>query len=246
MDEIISRHLPALIASLGTEEVWFIRYRNREETDHLRLRIAAGHGQAQHRAAALAAWVSDLQVRRLCGRYALDTYYPEVGRYGGGECMRAAEAMFAADSAVAIAQLGRPPRIDPVALTALGLLDIAAAFSGGLEQGTQWLVGRRLPPGKAADRAIARTATTLVRNGELSSFGTLPAGLASAWRQRAEAVAAYRKTLDADADTTHILESLLHIHPNRYRGIDRDSEGTCRLARQAALAQRAARPTEAA
>jgi thiopeptide-type bacteriocin biosynthesis protein len=247
MDEIIGRHLPALIGSLGTEEVWFIRYRNREETDHLRLRIATGHGQAQHRAAALTAWVSDLHVRRLCSRYALDTYYPEVGRYGSGECMHAAEAVFAADSAVAIAQLGRPPRIDPVALTALGMLDIAAAFSGGLEQGTQWLAGRRLPAGKAADQATARTATTLARNGELSSFGTLPGDLAPAWRQRAEAVAAYRTTLDANADTTHILESLLHIHHNRYRGIDRDGEGTCRrLARQTALAQRAARSPETA
>jgi lantibiotic biosynthesis protein len=46
MDEIIGRHLPALIASLGTDDAWFIRYRNREETDHLRLRIAAGHGLA--------------------------------------------------------------------------------------------------------------------------------------------------------------------------------------------------------
>jgi lantibiotic biosynthesis protein len=38
MDEIIGRHLPALIASLGTDDAWFIRYRNREETDHLHLR----------------------------------------------------------------------------------------------------------------------------------------------------------------------------------------------------------------
>ena len=126
-------------------------------------------------------------------------------------------------------------------------LDIAAAFSGGLEQGAQWLAGRRLPPGKAASRATARTVTTLARNGELSSFGTLPGDLAPAWRQRAETLAAYRKTLDADADFTHVLESLLHIHHNRYRGIDRDGEGACRrLARQAALARRAARLPETA
>jgi lantibiotic biosynthesis protein len=247
MDEIIGSHLPALIASLGTDEVWFIRYRNREETDHLRLRIATGHGQTARRAAALAAWVGDLRARRLCARFTLDTYYPEVGRYGGGECMRAAEAVFAADSAVAIAQLRQPPGIAPLALAALGMLDVAAAFSGGLEQGAQWLAGRRLPPGKAASRATARTVTTLARNGELSSFGTLPADLASLWRHRAEAVAAYRKALDADANFTHILESLLHIHHNRYRGIDRDGEATCRrLARQAALARCVARPPETA
>jgi len=240
MDEIIGGHLPALIAALGTDEVWFIRYRNREETDHLRLRIAAGHGQAARRAVALVAWAGDLRSRRLCARVALETYYPETGRYGG-ECMRAAEAVFAADSAVAIAQLRQPPGIDPVALAALGMLDIAATFCGGLEQGAQWLAARRLPPGKAADRATARTVATLARNGELSSFGTLPADLATLWRDRAEAVAAYRKTLDTDANFTHILESLLHIHHNRYLGIDRDGEAACRrLARQAALAQRAA------
>jgi thiopeptide-type bacteriocin biosynthesis protein len=247
MDEIIGRHLPELIAGLGTDDVWFIRYRNREETGHLRLRIAAGHAQAARRATVLAAWAADLRTRRLCARCALDTYYPEVGRYGDGECMRAAEAVFAADSAVAIAQLRQPPGIDPVALTALGMLDIAAAFSGTPEQGAQWLAARRLPPGNAADRATARIAITLARNGKLSSFGTLPGDLAPSWHQRAEAVAAYRKTLDANADTTHILESLLHIHHNRYRGIDRDSEATCRrLARQAALAQHAARPPETA
>jgi thiopeptide-type bacteriocin biosynthesis protein len=247
MDEIIGGHLPALIASLGTDEVWFIRYRNQEETDHLRLRIATGHGQAARRAAVLGAWVSDLRARRLCARCVLDTYYPEVGRYGDGKCMRAAEAVFAADSAVAIAQLRQPPGIDPVALAALSMLDIAAAFSGGLEQGAQWLAGRRLPPGKAADRATARTAATLARNGELSSFGTLPGDLAPLWRHRAEAVAGYRKTLDSNANFTHILESLLHIHHNRYRGIDRNGEGACRrLARQAALAQCAAHLPETA
>jgi thiopeptide-type bacteriocin biosynthesis protein len=247
MGGIVGRHLPALIETLGTGEVWFIRYRNREETDHLRLRIAAGDGMAARRAAALAAWADDLRIQRLCARVALDTYYPEAGRYGDGECMRAAEAVFAADSAVAIAQLRQPPGIDPVALTALGMLDIAAAFSGGLDQGARWLADRRLPPGKAADRVTARTAATLARSGKLSNFGTLPADLGSSWRQRAEAVAAYRKTLDATADTTHILESLLHIHHNRYLGIDRDREAACRrLARQAALAHRATRPSETA
>src|ERR1700733_14666808 len=47
-----------------------------------------------------------------------------------------------------------------------------------LEQCAQWLAGRRLPPGKASNRATARTVATLARNGELSSFGTLPGDLA--------------------------------------------------------------------
>jgi lantibiotic biosynthesis protein len=134
-----------------------------------------------------------------------------------------------------------------VALAALGMLDIAAAFTGGPEAGARWLASRNTPPGKATDRATARIVTTLTRSGELSSFGTLPADLAPSWSRRAEAGAAYRETLDPSADTGHILESLLHIHHNRYRGIDRDGEAACRrLARQAALAQRAAALPETA
>ena len=247
MDEIIGRHLPTLIDLLRTDGVWFIRYRNPEETDHLRLRIAGDGPLTTDRATAFAAWVEGLRAQRLCSRFTLDTYYPEVGRYGDGECMRAAEAVFAADSAAAIAQIRRPPGIEPVALSALGMLDIAAAFCGGLQEGMQWLANRRLLPGKAAERTTARIATTLARAGQLSSFGTLPEQLDGPWRQRAEAVAAYRKTLHHDANTTHILESLLHIHHNRYRGIDRDGEEICRrLARQAALAQRTAHTPEPA
>ena len=244
MDYIIGRHLPALIESLGTGDVWFIRYRNREETDHLRVRVAAEGGQARDRAAILASWAENLRAARLCGRFALDTYCPETGRYGGNECMRAAETVFAADSAAAIAQLQSPPGADPVALTALSMLDITVAFLGGMEEGTRWLVGRKLQPAQTAARAVARTATTLARSGEMSSFGTLPEALAEPWRRRAESVAAYRTALDdalgAETDHTHIIESLLHIHHNRYRGIDRDREWACRhLARQAALAWRA-------
>jgi thiopeptide-type bacteriocin biosynthesis protein len=241
MDEIIGGHLPALTASLGTEEVWFIRYRNREETDHLRARIAAGHGQAAHRAAALAAWVSDLRVRRLCARFALDTYYPEVGRYGDGGCMRAAEAVFAADSAVASAQLRHPPGIDPVALAALGMLDIAAAFSGGPEQG-HTVAGRAAPaagqgrrPGHGPDRHHARAQR---RAEQLRHTARRP-------RPRVAAPRRGRGGLPQDPGR----ERELHPHPRippahppqPLPGIDRDGEGACRqLTSQAALARRAA------
>ena len=173
----------------------------------------AGHGQAARRAAALAAWAGDLRARRLCARVALDTYYQEP-------------AATATASACARPRPCSPPTPP------------SPSHSSGSRPGSiRW---RRLQPGRAADRATARTATTLARNGELSRFGTLPADLDPVWRQRAEAVAAYRKTLDSNADFTHILESLLHIHHNRYRGIDRDGEGACRrLARQAALTRRA-------
>lgn len=239
MDEILGRYLPALLEKLSADEVWFIRYRNREETDHIRLRFGVDESTQATRAAALATWVEELREQRLCARFSFDTYHPEVGRYGGIESIAAAETVFTADSAAVVAQLRHPQGIDPLALAALGMLDIAAAFCGGMREGAQWLADRRLPSGKSADSGVARSAVAMVRRGQLSSYGTLPAELAEPWRRRAEALAVYRKVLGDDADTTHILESLLHIHHNRYRGIDRDGEQIARrLVRQLALAWR--------
>ena len=178
MDEIIGAHLPALIATLGTDEVWFIRYRNREETDHLRVRIAAGHGQA---AAAPPRWrpgprsARPPAVRPRRPRHVLPGGRPlrrrRVHARGRGRVRR---------------RLRRRHRTAPAA---------ARDRSGGADRARHaryrrrfqrrpgaghTVAGRAAPaPGRAADRATARSAATLARNGELSSFGTLPAGLAT-------------------------------------------------------------------
>jgi hypothetical protein len=50
-------------------------------------------------------------------------------------------------------------------------------------------------------------------------------------------LALYRERLAAGLDLDSVLESLLHIHHNRLRGLDREDERICRrLARQSAVA----------
>lgn len=62
------------------------------------------------------------------------------------------------------------------------------------------------------------------------------------WRDRADALAAYRRQL-ASTDLDDVLESLLHMHHNRLACIDSDRErATRRLARHAALAWTARHP----
>ena len=135
LDEIIAAHLPNLVRALDRDPLyWFIRYRSLHETDHLRLRIRVA--DAHHYTACahiLGDWMELLRDKGLAGRLVLDTYYPEVGRYGAGDATPVAEAVFAADSRAVAAALRCPPAatVDSTTLTVMNMIDIAEQFLGG-------------------------------------------------------------------------------------------------------------------
>lgn len=136
-------HLPDLLSTWdSTPQWWFLRYQDPEP--HLRLRIrlrtAEDFGQAAQR---VGAWAAGLRRRGLVGQVQLDTYYPETGRFGGGAAMAAAESVFGADSAAAIAQLthtGRSGAPHQHALIAASLVDLAISFAEGIGTGMRWLI----------------------------------------------------------------------------------------------------------
>ncbi|MGH3899488.1 MAG: lantibiotic dehydratase [Pseudonocardiaceae bacterium] len=244
--DILTTHLPDLLSAWEDSQPhdwWFLRYRDPEP--HLRLRIrlhdARSYGSiAQY----LGAWADRVRSLGLLRHIVLDTYYPEVGRYGTGAAMQAAEAVFAADSAVAIAALtitasGTP---HPYALIAASFTDLAAAFTGSLRRGLNWLTDHvDHHPTPALAREIHDQAMRLADpSGDWAALRALPGGgqLALAWDRRRLALAAYCAHLSPaeGPDPDPVLASLLHLHHARMVGIDQDSERICRrLARAAAL-----------
>jgi thiopeptide-type bacteriocin biosynthesis protein len=87
------------------------------------------------------------------------TYHPEVGRYGHGPAIDAAETVFAADShAVALAsRLLSPQVVNPLAPTAIGMVHIADGLHGNEQEATAWLLEHLAAKAAvSADRA-ART-----------------------------------------------------------------------------------------
>ncbi|WP_034088887.1 lantibiotic dehydratase [Streptacidiphilus albus] len=238
-DEILTRRLPPLLDTLpGAPQFWFVRYRSPNETDHLRLRFRTRHAERYGQyAGIIGAWAEQLRRDGLASGLALDTYTPEVGRYGEGPAMKAAEAVFSADSTAVTAALRLLPAavLDPAALVAAGMVDITCGFLGHAAAMT-WLAERPTPAAKPVGRHLADQAITLA----LDPAPRWPDEVAQAVKARALALAFYRTSLPADADTASVLESLLHMHHNRALGLDRDSEWTCRrLARQAARAHQA-------
>lgn len=243
-DEIITDHLPRLLDALhGRPDCWLVRYRSNDEPDHLRLRLRIRDTQQLGGyAAAVGDWVQRLRQDGLVGRLVFDTYYPEVGRYGSGAAMRAAEAVFAADSRAVSAALRHLPAtgVHPTALAAANMVDIVCGFHTDRPGAMRWLIDRPAPTGAAADRAVAHQAVHLALQGALADLPDWPREVNEAWQARAAALADYRRQLPIQPDTDAILESLLHMHHNRAIGIDPDAERTCRrLARQAALTWRA-------
>ncbi|MGA5454119.1 lantibiotic dehydratase [Streptomyces umbrinus] len=237
-DDLIAHHLAVLAGQLpGTPAWWFVRYRSPHDPDHLRMRIrVAGPAQRAACTAAVGAWGMVLRRAGLISDLSFTSYSPEIGRYGSGAALLGAEAVFVSDSQFAAAALTGSglPGVNGQALVATGLVDIARNLLGP-DEGLRWLAERTVQA-PAAERTVSDQAVALVRAGTPDARGWETA-LATAWHLRAGALALYRERLDDSMDVNAVLESLLHMHHNRLRGINRDDEKVCRrTARQTALA----------
>ncbi|MGH3693303.1 MAG: lantibiotic dehydratase [Pseudonocardiaceae bacterium] len=242
---ILTHHLPNLLSAWDSEpQWWFLRYRDPEP--HLRLRIrlrsADAFGETAQR---VGAWAAGLRRLGLIGQVQLDTYYPETGRFGGDAAMAAAESVFAADSAVAIAQLtytGRSGAGHQRAIIAASLVDLAISFTGGNGEGMRWLIDHigKIPTPAPAREVHDQAIRLAYPHDHWAALRAIPGGdhIATAWAKRRTALVAYRDTLIASGETALevVLPDLLHLHHVRMAGICPDTERACaRLARAAAL-----------
>jgi thiopeptide-type bacteriocin biosynthesis protein len=243
--EVLSPHLPRLLLEFGsdTPDVWFSRYADPESHLRLRLRLTSpeAFGEAIERTAM---WAAEVHDEGLIQRVQWDTDTAEIGRYGTGPVLEAAEQYFAAGSAAAIAQLVLPvpDRCRP-AITAASMVDIATALLGSPAAGRAWLTRNFLrSEGAACPRDVQHLAVRLAGAGssqENAPPRELPRGAhtAGVWALRRKLLGEYRQALEeAGTDPVGVLPSLLHMHHNRAAGPDPDAEATCRrLARTAAL-----------
>jgi thiopeptide-type bacteriocin biosynthesis protein len=242
--DAVLAQVPDLLATFEDPPWWYVRYADPEPHLRLRLRLpgADAYGHAAHRAGA---WAARLRDTGLAGSIQFDTYYPETGRYGSGPAMAAAESVFAADSAAAIAQIicTAGGHCHPHAITAASLADIATAFTANTTEGMSWLA-THIPRDSAitpVSRPVHDQAMRLADPREDHAvLRATPGGdqVLTTWQQRASALAAYRDALlgadEVPADS--VLASLLHMHYIRVAGPSPEAEQLChRLTRSAAL-----------
>ncbi|GLZ16440.1 hypothetical protein Acsp04_66750 [Actinomadura sp. NBRC 104425] len=253
--QIIATHLPTLLEELADTlgrqpDCWWLRYRDPTDPDHLRLRLAVtGPQQYGACAATVGGWADRLCAHRLARRLTLDTYYPEVGRYGDGPALQAAEQVFVADSAAVQAQLALPEREmpDPAVPAAANFIAIAAAFTGDTAAGMHWLINHATSPAYTA--ATAPLDRSVRAHGIALATGAAPLPhwetLEPLWQTRSAALTHYRRHLPTGLNADLVLASLLHMHHIRARGINRPAERQALLlARAAALSWRDRKPRQ--
>jgi thiopeptide-type bacteriocin biosynthesis protein len=200
------------LTECGVDGWFFLRYADPEP--HLRLRF---HGKVDSLWTTLLprlhGWATRLRRDGLLARCVLDSYDPEVERYGGPEAMAAAERVFDADSRLAMAAR---PEGDLELVAASGVLDLLLGFGTDADALT-WL--------DAAVPVAERRAVPMARR---EALATLLSQGAPADAPRAEAIAAYVAKLHSTgcppARRQQIAASLAHLHCNRLFGPDRARE----------------------
>lgn len=243
ISDLLTEHLPQLMRDWPEEPGWwYLPYR--DPRPHLRVRIrlsdAVSYGHAAER---MGTWAADMRRQRLISDLDFATYRPELGRFGTGAMMEAAEAVFCNDSVAALTQIRSHDSADaPSAsvLCAASFIDLCIMFTGSVDEAMSWLLSHVDRQGPPLDRALVRELSCLLdadsRCGRLAGSSN---GLEvlQAWRARGRAVTAYRIELfGTGLDAYAVLASLLHLHHVRLFGIDPEFERTClRLARAAAL-----------
>ncbi|MFD0479891.1 thiopeptide-type bacteriocin biosynthesis protein [Nonomuraea thailandensis] len=246
-DDILARHLPPFadeLADLIT--AWWVR-RHRDmiqpDTDqylavYLRL---ADPGQYGLVAARLAAFAARLASLGLPAQLAVITCREQPGRYGEAAALAAAEQAFAADTRAAIAQIrvADAARLPGQALAAASMAHLAAAFAPDATIGWRALVGCLEQQTGPLDRALRDHALCWGDPAQdYQAVRAVPGGdaVATAWRARDAALAAYHRALAGQRDPATVLRALLHDHHVRALGVDPEYEKTTgRLARAAAL-----------
>ncbi|MDJ1136276.1 lantibiotic dehydratase [Streptomyces iconiensis] len=240
--EILSRHLPDLLARWKTPpQWWFMRYR--DPHPHLRLRIAVpDDADAGAAAAHVSEWAAGLRRAGLVSDLKFATTYPETGRWGTGPLMGLAEDVFAADSRTLAVQLAQTWRPGPQVMAAANFVSITTAFTGSVPGAMEWLTryGQIRDP-RPCDRQVLNDTIRLADPAD--DWAALRShiggeAIAAAWADRDQAIARYRSRLsNAALDPDLVLDSLLHAHHIRAVGIDKADERMCvRLARAAARA----------
>ncbi|MFD9634276.1 lantibiotic dehydratase [Streptomyces violascens] len=237
-DTLLEEHLPQLLAVLpGHVDRWFfIRYRDPEP--HLRIRF---HGHEPGPVAALLPlvrdWAAGLCRANLAAGLRLETYDPELERYGGPEAMAAAERVFEADSLAALAGIGAlrgrsgPERDLLAAVNAADLARHVLDGAGGPPPGV-WFPAA-FAKSERDHRAFRDHRAAVLR--AIGPDGPAPdaadPALRQAWKERAARLAEYGKLLGdlyaGDPERrapASVAASLIHMSHNRLIGIDPEAE----------------------
>ncbi|TCP58059.1 thiopeptide-type bacteriocin biosynthesis protein [Tumebacillus sp. BK434] len=237
-EELIGWHLQEFCKQLAesglVRKSFFMRYGDPDL--HLRLRL---HGVQERLTGDVLPEVHrfsrQLQAEGLLARLVIDTYDPEVERYGGGDLMKLAEEVFAADSQAVMHWIGLRRSgqlsLELELIGVVSLIDIMEQFGLSFAEQFVWLdagFNRKdfLQPFRESRKRYLQAANSA---DDWAGLRRLPGGdvIHSQLQQRRPALIRYAQALreaegqgELTAPIGQILGSVIHLHLNRLLGVD--------------------------
>lgn len=241
-EELIGWHLREFCARAEQEgiarESFFMRYADPDH--HVRLRFHAAPTEISNR---LFPWVSEwarqMQAEGLLTRLVIDTYDPEIERYGGPGLIALAERAFSADSRVVAEWLARhrmgQMSMELTMLGVISIVDMAEQFGLSLVDQLRWFDTRVSPKKYVHEFRQDRRQYLRLIDPDAQHEG-LRSHADGGWirhtlLQRQDAFRSYAAEIrkleqqgDASQSMDSILASMVHLHLNRLLGTDRPQE----------------------
>jgi thiopeptide-type bacteriocin biosynthesis protein len=230
-DELIATKLIELLSSLSQQGqidmAYFLRYSDPEV--HLRLRL---HGQPEVLSASVMPEVhrfsQELQQEGLLSKLVLDSYEPEIERYGGPELMKLAEQVFHADTRV-VANWVQAKRfggwqLAPDLIGVLSVLDYLEHFGYSFSEQAA-LMDQSFGSKEHLDlfRTYRKQILELVESPDplLARMFAFRAPFVKRYAEQARAAEARGELYGSYND---LVFSVIHMHMNRFYGLDRKQE----------------------
>ncbi|AWB46064.1 hypothetical protein DCC85_19075 [Paenibacillus sp. CAA11] len=219
-----------------TDQFFFIRYY--DEGSHLRIRFhGSSAGLVQKGIPKLYQWARSLQQEGLLSRMVIDSYDPEIERYGGRALISAAESVFSQDSLMVTEWIRNKQsgllEMDYDFFGIVSVMDILEQFSYVLSDSMDWLI-----PGadhkehldlyrKYRTRLLSWTEPGLFKASDNTDRPLVMQSLEgrrASIREYAEQVRRIGLQGDLRNHPQHLVRSIIHMHLNRLIGTDRARE----------------------
>ncbi|MEJ8545309.1 thiopeptide-type bacteriocin biosynthesis protein [Brevibacillus borstelensis] len=242
MDEFIAFPLQSLCEAMRTQgacqKVFFMRYT--DPKPHIRLRFQAPSTEGLHSIfSEMYQWTAEMQKQGYLSKTTIDTYDPEIERYGGPQLISLAEEIFAVDSMVVAhwLQLQRTKQLNmPLEKVAvISIIDLLHQFLHSIDEKLSFLNG--MIPYKAyldefrTDREFYLKAGRYTNDWQelkLLEGGSI---LHHFLQVRSEAVKRFSTAMHSLQTQSalynsqdQIMGSIIHLHVNRLLGVDRERE----------------------
>ncbi|WP_322923287.1 lantibiotic dehydratase [Paenibacillus campi] len=232
LNEFFNRYLHPFIYKqddVSFEQFFFMRYADPEPHIRIRFKHDSAH-QNQKLLADFSMFMNQLKQKGMVSYFTIDTYVPEIGRYGGPSLIAAAEAVFDEDSRFALEchrlladqQFG----LSMQSLAMINTIDYVACFFPEQEQQLNWLSQFTSFKNYTKEFRAVRTAYMKIcdTTNEWEQLRTSPEGqllypLLQKRRHRIEAYVQQMNSLSRVNHTLdHIVSSFIHLSLNRLTG----------------------------